>query len=120
MDAIYKIMEYRVLVLSHVELGAVDRMLPKTYKSRVKDAAPRMVLDVADRAWDEDGGTALSSHAASQLYTEISSVAPSSYELVPYFLGGNRREQKIMLLSSIIMVHLIFFSKSVVHLPPEN
>ena len=118
MDTLFKIMEYRVVVLRHVELGRVDCMLPRTYKSRVKDAAPRIGLDVADGAWDGGGGTALSSHAASQLYPEIS--PPSSHELFYYFLGGNRREQKIMLLSCIVMVHLILFCKSVAHLPLEN
>lgn len=113
-------MEYRVIVLSNVELGGVDCMLPRTYKSRVKGAAPRTGLDVADGAWDGSGGTAWSSHTASQLYPEISPVAPSSHELFSYFWGGNRRKQKIMLLSCIMVVHLILFSKSVVYLPLEN
>lgn len=56
-------------------------MLPETYKSRVKDAAPRISFDVADRAWDGGGGRALSSHAASHPYPEISPVAPGSNEL---------------------------------------
>lgn len=86
----------------------------------MKDAAPRIALGVAEEAWDGGGGTAVISRSASQMYPEISPVPPSSHELFSYFLEGSRREQKIMVLSCIVMVRLILFSKSIVHLPLET
>lgn len=102
-----------------MEFGGADCIFAQTYKSKVKDAAPRAGFDVVVRAWDGGGGKALSSHAGSQLRPEISPVAPSSHELFSYFLEGNIREQKIVFLSCIMMAHLILFSKSV-QLPLEN
>lgn len=108
-------MEHRLVVLSHVELRRVDCMLP--YKSRAKDAAPRIGLVLLrGLRWGWRGSPELSCC----LSAEISPMASSSHQLFSYFLGGDRREQKIMFLSCIVMVHIILFSKSVAHLPLEN